>query len=526
MSFLSPAPPREKIVLKKSEEETLVSRLCRPKTLEWERREKERIKHERETLTECTFTPNVNRDPPIFADTEYVRLRSQVPFHERVLLEHLHKEDRLNQIRSTSSDTQQLMFTPKISDKSRAMIAKRVRPPVHERVQLEMKEKKEKLKKLKEQVDSSMETLSTSSSALNDVSPEELVQRLRARAKEQELKKEALKRTIEMERSRDVTFTPRINDTSRILASDAPSLLSRPPSRSRHPSRNQSILSDLTFRPKIDQKSVELLKNADHPSVKETPEERSARLYQEQKLRDEKRRQVERMMEERRKEAKPQICEISKLIAPSSTVDDLSNDRKRQVKQENLKRKIEAEVSKECTFKPQIGYTPKQNSNPYSLSVQNPEILSKKIENIQTSRQRKVEHLKRLQTLQEESACSFKPRTNSNRRGSFSGPAPVRGFESFVKRQHGAIQAKEDDEKYRARMFYQDIHERPFDSTRETDPQPFPLSGSHMAVSKRTLELSRELGEEMKQQCTFEPYTNEKKKRELAEYFLSQHVSS
>ncbi|KAL0218465.1 hypothetical protein P9112_004118 [Eukaryota sp. TZLM1-RC] len=526
MTCLSPVIKR-KSSLSPSRQHNLINRLARPKTHEWERRDKERLKTEQDTLTECTFTPNVNRRPPIFGETEYIRQRARVPIHERVLIENIEKEEKLQKLRAEQStprgskNSSEHLFTPKISKKSEEIMRNRSRLPIQERIAIEIKEKKERLRNLKKEAEERETSLlrPPSASRRRSVSFEEVVDRISDRAKEVEKKKEAVKRRSMYEEERQLTFKPTINNTSRILAAHVTDLQSRPPSNSRRSVMNYDSHS---FKPSIDKQSIKLLQQSNHPSVSETPEERAQRLYSEQKERERKRQLKEAQAQSKIKsQQQPKISEISKLIAPNTSIDDLASLEKRQKTHELAKKKLENEVNQHCTFRPAIT-DHHVEGNPFSLSVNDPNILGKTVKEIQQRKEKRLERLKRMKELEEQSQCSFKPKTN--RRSSVDTPRTVlvRGFESHLEKCNHARKLKEEQDEIKRKVFYEDILHRGV-SNSSTVPQSFELSNTSLSSTRRKLELSRKLKEDFGSSHTFQPMTVESKRRALAEKLISDH---
>ncbi|KAL0232996.1 hypothetical protein GEMRC1_011743 [Eukaryota sp. GEM-RC1] len=246
-------------------------------------------------------------------------------------------------LRSSYDDSHQ--YTPRLSSKSKQMLSKKPRIPIYERAVVELQERKNRLKQLKKQ---SLEEeklqsrpISARRSRTQSIHFDEVLDRINTRAQDAQKRKELTKKRAQMEEESDLTFKPVINDTSRILATSVPSITSRPPSRSRSAQPDR-----YSFQPKIDSNSVEILRQSRHASLEETPTERADRLYREQKSRMDKQQKIKEQVEKQRQSRRPNLSEISRLIAPPSTVDDLVSDKKRKLKQQILKQRLEKKNSK------------------------------------------------------------------------------------------------------------------------------------------------------------------------------------
>lgn len=196
---------------------------------------------------------------------------------------------------------------------------------------------------------------------------------------------------------------------------------------------------------------------------------------------------------------KPEINEISKYIAKSKTVDELSQfDHSKKQKILEIKRQNENREISECSFRPKINHN-YQNVEPKFI----PENIETTLENIKRVKHFKEEQMVKAKEFEEMKECTFQPKII----GKSLPPSllsrkklaqSVKGIDTFMGKIERAAKLKQEQLEREKKAF---DHISKYDSkanVKYTIPVPFNLSGVQQdkeTVIKETRKFKQANGE-------------------------------
>lgn len=518
----------------------------------WQQRQAEReklkqqqmIQQEQEQMQACTFQPAINEDS-----------RRYVQDGRGELDDRLHHEaDHRTKIREAAAQHQQQVveqacpFQPVISEESRRIQQQQQgQEPVWRRVAELQRQKEQRLHQLRmqQQKQEQREGQLTFHPNVNETSQQLAKER---KVKEQQLADEQKeKRASSSSPSRPTasasaaaaaaaehcTFKPsvsaaseRILKRSRLFKGGNRDFLSRQQSlQQQQQERMQAVHSQLAeqqqqycpFVPDIGN-AKEVLANARPQLQDEQQQEQSTRLssYDAQLLQKLKGRLIRRAKEEYT--FKPEIGEVSRRIARSSSVDALYKNERRQQAMQELQAKAEQVQSAQCTFKPQLN----KQSNSMAAGGRYGSAVIEKIEAEQALRSNKLAAIHQQLQLRQLEQCTFAPTTTSLPTNTKAKPVLVRGMNRFLQLKEMTARQQQAQQQREREVFLLDVQDshsaRGHAASHRvyTIPAPFKLSERERKDKSKYMSMQDE------KECTFQPQTTTAANRKLIQYILQE----
>ncbi|CAG9322429.1 unnamed protein product [Blepharisma stoltei] len=273
-----------------------------------------------------------------------------------------------------------------------------------------------------------------------------------------------------------------------------------------------------TFKPQIDKTSHYIT-----ASNRERSQEKLTDKFERWSVKDsEKRANKEKELQNEQYSKytfEPQINKLSKQLGRTASLNELAYN---EESKKNLKGKAQAqaaEMEKVCSFTPKTASSKKFSHIGSSYSQK--EDIVKIIEEQNRIKQQKAENLKKIVEYEEMRPCTFKPTPNIGRI-SIDTPVEVKGMDRFMELKE--IQKRiENEKKEREEKVFMKNPQRSIDAP-YTVPQPFNL---HPSNKREKVEKIREEIKEREQSIyTFRPQTIESKNRQFVSKMLEKQFST
>jgi hypothetical protein len=311
------------------------------------------VQQERDSL--CTFQPRINPNTKAMYDHMDKRYGMQhVPIHERIGELQKYKNKRLHDLRAAIEEQQQeeMPFAPAIDTKSRQMANRQRKSDTMAAAQYGGDK-------------------SVTYDENGDPQEIDVADRLLEEARQSKLRKQQLVQRLEREQAeRDMPIGPSTGSTM-IAQSNAfvgatfaqrqqmyENMLAR---KDQERQRAECESTSTWFQPNIG-KSRDIIAEARPEQVVETANERTERLYRTDNEVREYRRKAKETEVYRDMTFEPTIDPLSKQLGQASTLDELVENTKGRDARDAVKRRVQAEAEKECTFMPKIKeYLPEGN---------------------------------------------------------------------------------------------------------------------------------------------------------------------
>ena len=278
-------------------------------------------------------------------------------------------------------------------------------------------------------------------------------------------------------------------------------------------SENKEEKEELTFIPKINSTS-DIIARTNPERMGEDFGDKYQRLYEEAEKIKEKREQLTNFYNAQY-DFKPKINEISKIIGNNKK--NLSNESNNNSFISNLD-KVKHEMNIECTFKPNI-----LSNEKYSHVKSNYKFddnISQKIQEELINKNNKMNILKSEQLYNYVKECKFMPDTNKTNNLNIYVNNDIyyqKGLKKYMEQMERAKKAKRDKEEREKKVFL--TGENWKQNNMNMVPKPFKLSKNN---NSRIEKIREEMKNEEMKECSFKPVTNEGKNKDIVKKLLNE----
>ena len=276
---------------------------------------------------------------------------------------------------------------------------------------------------------------------------------------------------------------------------------------------------ELTFQPKINSTS-DLLAKTNPERIGEDANDKYKRLYDEAIKLKEKKEQLTEFYNAQYNFT-PQINEISKIIG--NNVYNIKNYLNKTISGDmrNNMDNIMPLDKGECTFKPEILNNEKYNS--ITSNYKFDENISQKIQEELVNRNKKINELKSEYFYENIKECKFVPETNKNIYNSKMHNINddnyyQKGLTKYLEQMEKAKQAKLEKEKREKKVF---ITGENYNNNLNSGFKPFNLSKTNKR--KNIDKIREEMKNEEMKECSFHPITNERKNKDVVKKILDEN---
>ena len=290
--------------------------------------------------------------------------------------------------------------------------------------------------------------------------------------------------------------------------------------RERNSNRDASFgeAAHCTFKPRIGN-AEKVLVHTNPERLSETSKERVQRLY---KGDSERKRQTQEAIREEhygKFNFKPKINRISKLLGCSTGgFEELYKNESGKRAKEAVKRAIEEERSSDCTFQPRIkssgtmGYKPVNHLDATTVL--------ESIDDMRRDKEEKLEQMRREVEHEKMKECTFEPTILGTAAVVKSKtPVIVRGLGRFLEtREHAKTLEEEKAQRERDAFRVKRIHR----AGGITVTKPFKFSSATTATAERSQKIREETMREAMRECTFQPRTSYSKNKAVIRHLLSE----
>ena len=276
---------------------------------------------------------------------------------------------------------------------------------------------------------------------------------------------------------------------------------------------NKEENEELTFKPKINSTS-DLIAKTNPERMGEDHDDKYQRLYEEAEKIKEKREQLVNFYNAQY-DFKPKINEISKIIGNNKKYS--SNESNNNSFISNLD-KIKNEMNSECTFKPNILANEKYNHIQSNYKFN--DNISQKIQEELINKNNKMNILKSEQLYNFVKECKFVPDTNKNDNLNIYVNNDIyyqKGLKKYMEQMERAKQAKKEKEEREKKVFL--TGENWKQNNMNMVPKPFKLSKNN---NNKIEKIREEIKNEEMKECSFKPITNESKNKDMVKKLLSE----
>ncbi|CAD8134977.1 unnamed protein product [Paramecium octaurelia] len=496
---------QQKKPLQYSKEEVW-QRLLEDKRNQVEQRENEKRKYIDELVEQhCTFKP-------VISDIASRRNTDQ-PVVERLYQDGIEQKKRKEQLKFDHINSEQFSFKPEISQIGAVLKGeKQFTKPLYERIDEVMKKKQEELlqkqQELQQQSDVTYQPKISQRSALiaeQKQTSKSVVERLMEDAAMKLQKK--MNQKNEIQEKDECTFNPQINPTTKpvqqINQIYQTQYLMADFMREKKEKLIQEFIknSDVTFKPQIN-KTSELMMESNEERLQENMSDKINRLG----VRDYEKNQI---LKEQIQQAyyqqytfKPQINHISSIIAQKRSLDDLAYNPERQEKLNRLKEEQESKQS--FSYYPQ---TKKSQQYQHVKSKYDKKLIRQNMEIEKELKERKIQDLKRQMQYEELKECTFKPITKQFQKDEEPLSQKVKGVDGFFQNKENLKKKAYQQQEREKELFHYELKYDFKNHLEKTKPEPFKITQQNNA-NKRQLE--EEAIQKEREQCTFHPKINQK----------------
>ena len=274
--------------------------------------------------------------------------------------------------------------------------------------------------------------------------------------------------------------------------------------------------SECTFHPDTGSAS-EVLRHTRPHRLNESNLERIERLYRQDVTNKEQKRMALRKRHDSVCTFKPEINLISKSLAKSKTIQELTeNRRNQQVKNEGAARR-EQELNEQCTFQPRVNTSKKAKDivknlpkTQFRVNVKEPEKIVKAIDTYRKDREMKLRQTRQEVEYESMKECTFAPDTHGHKVPKQSGPVVVRGLGRYLELKDLAKRL-DDEKRSRQEKAFLVRAAKKSNKTKKgaTIPQPFNLTKRRGKENARREALAARIRVQQMSECTFHPQTTE-----------------
>ena len=472
--------------------------LSRPKSEQYEKRERLKREQEEAVLADCTFKPSILRYKGLNASfTEFNA-------HERLYMEAEAKVFEREKVQRAKEEEylSHFPFHPQVQNSIYKLVGnKKEQPPIYQRVnevQQEMLKKKSHIRYLSEIND---EDLTFQPKISQNSYQYAHNKKIRSASKSPTGCCSNKYRTNNVSYEDSYTFTPYLTSfTNNSFKTKGKSdfLERQKYYQNRSQARQQAVLSKLeessyNFTPEIDSTSKYLAECSRY----RTAEKLETRLVNEAK----KNREMKEDLQEKFYSGfkyEPDINPISKSIGKSSSLSEISNNKfSLALKQKLAEAKAQEDDSKN-SFTPKLMASKKFEyvSSSYKQSNELLGTIKKQFKQIQQRR----EENKKNKEVEEMRECTFTPQGKLGCIYAGDNKVEIKGIDRFFELKSIA-KRKEDEQKSREKkLFFENVKSR---TEQFTIPQPFNI---HPSMKNEKVErVKRELNEKEKGDCAFRP---------------------
>jgi len=277
---------------------------------------------------------------------------------------------------------------------------------------------------------------------------------------------------------------------------------------------NKEENEELTFKPKINSTS-EIIAKTNPERMGEDDDDKYQRLYEEAEKIKEKREQLVNFYNAQY-DFKPKINEISKIIGNNKK--NLSNNESNNNSFISNLDKIKSEMNSECTFKPNILANEKYDHIKSNYKFD--DNISQKIQEELINKNNKMNILKSEQLYNFVKECKFIPDTNKTDNLNIYVNNDIyyqKGLKKYMEQMERAKQAKKEKEEREKKVFL--TGENWKKNNMNMVPKPFKLSKNN---NNRIEKIREEMKNEEMKECSFKPVTNESKNKNMVKKLLSE----
>ena len=465
-------------------------------------RQKLKLKIQNDELESYPFKPSINRKSEEMLDMSHYK-----PIHLRVNdIQRAKHASRLAERLSRDASNPNLTFTPKINETSKQLIESK-----------------------------RMET--------TDPSQFDVTSRLMKDAKDST--KRTLKRQQEyaLSKQQELSFQPNISATSRDIVSTnsdfmGPNgtnfvkrqemLMKKKINQRNVTIKNNMLRSECTFKPNVGS-ATEVLRHTRPHRLNESNLERIERLSkQDVQNKQQKMKILQKRYFEKNCTFAPKINEISKSLAKSKTVQELTDNRKSRQMKHDIAVRREEELKRQCTFQPKVNTSKKakeivQNlpASQYRVNVNEPTKIVKAIATYKKDRETKLRQTRQEVEYEAMKECTFAPDTGGHKVPKSSGPVVVRGLGRYLELKDLAKRLEnEKKEREQKAYFVRGASKSTKTQRGATIPKPFNLTKRRGKENARREKLAEDIRRQQMSECTFHPKTTEARNRELIQQIL------
>ena len=279
---------------------------------------------------------------------------------------------------------------------------------------------------------------------------------------------------------------------------------------------------ELTFKPKINSTS-DLLAKTNPERIGEDPNDKYKRLYEEAIKIKEKKEQLTEFYNAQYNFT-PKINEISKLINNNifSTKNYMNNTICEEIRH-NMDNNLFELNKEQYTFKPQLVNNEKYKSIESNYKFD--ENISKKIQEELINKNKKINELKSEYFYQNTKECKFVPETNKNiynlkMYNANNDNYYQKGLQKFKEQMEKAKQTKLEKEQREKKAFI--TGENWKSNNLNLGFKPFNLSKTNKR--KNIDKIREEMKNEEMKECSFQPITNERKNKDIVKKMLEENT--
>ena len=277
---------------------------------------------------------------------------------------------------------------------------------------------------------------------------------------------------------------------------------------------NNGRNDELTFKPKINSTS-DLIAKSDPERKGEDINDKYKRLYDEAEKIKEKKEQLTNFYNAQY-DFTPKINELSKIIGNLNNKKNLFNDTMNSTVISNIN-KMKKEIDNECTFKPNI--ITNQKYNYIQSNYKFDDNISQKIQEELINKNNKMNILKSEQLYNCIQECKFIPDTNKYDLNIYNNNDTFyqKGLKKYMEQMEKAKKAKKEKEEREKKVFI--TGENWKKNNINITPKPFNLSKNN---NKKIEKIKQDIKNEEMKECSFKPITNETKNKDIVKKLLNE----
>ncbi|KAM3146327.1 hypothetical protein pb186bvf_001672 [Paramecium bursaria] len=496
-------PRVPKKMLEYSKEEVW-ARLLEDRRQTFEQRELDKRKQQDEIAEQCcTFKPQISEKAQL--------LQKEEPVDERLYQESVEQRKRKDNMIREHLQTEQYTFKPSISTYKQVLKGDNLlTKPLYERIDEVLKKKQEEL--TRKQQEAFQQGDHTFQPKISQKSVQIADQKMNHKSVIDRLMDDAVQKiqkkfNVDQDKKQEeCTFNPQINPTMdearQINQVFNVQYLFADFMREKKEKLMQQFYDDYTFKPTINKQSAMIIES-NEDRLNEDPNQKYERLGQ-------KDYEKNKMLKEQIQEAyynqytyKPQINQISSIIARKRSLDNLAYNPDRKEKLRILKE--EQEQKQSHSFYPQ---TSKTSQYQHIKSKYQKDNLKQNLQLEQELKERKVVDLKKQLQYEELKDCTFKPMVKEYQKDDEPTEKLVKGLDKFLQNKENIKKKQEAQQQREKEVFNYELKYDFKNHLHETKPIPFQIKQKNSQLQKY---LQEEAIHREKEQCTFTPQINQRK---------------